>query len=47
MSDVNIKKRREKNKQPVLLKTLLPSLPIPRYNKPIRRPTAAMEMTRR
>lgn len=47
MSDVNMRKRSEKNRHPVLLKTLLPSLPIPRYSKPIRRPTAAMETIRR
>ena len=47
MREVNIRKRSEKNKQPVLLKTLLPSFPIPWYNNPMRRPTEAMDTNRR
>lgn len=45
--DVNMRNRREKNKQPVLLKTLLPSLPMPWYRSPMRRPTDAVDTKRR
>jgi len=47
MREVNIRKRSEKNKQPVLLKTLFPSFPMPWYNNPMRRPTEAMDTNRR
>ena len=45
--DVNMRNRSEKNKQPVLLKTLLPSLPMPWYRSPMRRPTDAVDTKRR
>lgn len=47
MSAMNMRNSMEKNKQPVLLWTLFPSLPTPIYNNPINTATKTTEMKRR
>lgn len=47
MSAPNIRKSIEKKRKPVLLKTLLASLPIFRYSKPINTPMAMWEISLR
>jgi len=44
---INIRNSMEKNRHPVLLCTLFPSLPTPKYNRPIRIATTTTDMNRR
>ena len=44
---VNMRNSIQKKRQPALLKALEASLPMPRYNRPIKMPTVRCEIRRR